>query len=290
MSRWLSLVLTFLAVTTAATAALAQSQFPADSRLKSITETKTIRIAYRTDATPFSFANDNHEAVGFSIDLCQLVTKSIAQQFGLQDLAIQWVPVDVHTRLTAVSGGQADLECGSTTVTLGRMQEVDFSNVIFVESTGMLVTRASNIANFAGMAGKKVAVVSGTTNGAAVMAQSRRDNIDVTLVNVNTRDEGMAALQSGKVDGYAADKLLLVGTQIKDPQTVVMLPDDLSIEAYAIVLPRGDWALRLAVNRGLAQIYRSGMIATVFKKWFAQLGLEPGVLARAAYALGGLSE
>ena len=140
------------------------------------------------------------------------------------------------------------------------------------------------------MAGKKIAVVSGTTNGAAVMAQSRRDNIDVTLVNVNTRDEGMAALQSGKVDGYAADKLLLVGTEIKDPQTVIMLPDDLSIEAYAIVLPRGDWALRLAVNSGLAQIFRSGMIATVFKKWFAQLGLEPGVLARAAYALGGLSE
>ena len=287
MSRWLSLVLAFFAVTTAA---MAQSQFPSDSRLKAITETKTIRIAYRTDATPFSFANDNHEAVGFSIDLCQLVTKSIAQQFGLQDLAIQWVPVDVHTRLTAVAGGQADLECGSTSVTLGRMKQVDFSNVIFVESTGILVTRASNIDSFAGMAGKKIAVVSGTTNGAAVMAQGRRDNIDVTLVNVNTRDDGMAALQSGQVDGYAADKLLLVGTEIKDPQTVIMLPDDLSIEAYAIVLPRGDWALRLAVNSGLAQIFRSGMIATVFKKWFAQLGLEPGVLTRAAYALGGLSE
>ena len=268
-----------------------RKKVPSDSRLKSITETKTIRIAYRTDATPFSFANDNHEAVGFSIDLCRLVTKSIAQQFGLQDLAIQWVPVDVHTRLTAVSGGQADLECGSTTVTLGRMKVVDFSNVIFVESTGMLVTHASNIQSFASMTGKKIAVVSGTTNGAAVMAQSRRDNIDVTLVNVNTRDEGMAALQSGKVDGYAADKLLLVGTQIKDPQTVVMLPDDLSIEAYAIVLPRGDWALRLAVNSGLAQIYRSGMIATVFKKWFAQpRSGASGVLARAAYALGGLSE
>ena len=287
MLRWPAFFLAFFVYTAAA---MAQSQVPADSHLKAITETKTIRIAYRTDATPFSFANGNHEAVGFSIDLCQLVTKSIAQQFGFQDLTIQWVPVDVHTRLTAVSGGQADLECGSSTVTLGRMKEVDFSNVIFVESTGMLVTRTSNIHAFAEMAGKKIAVVSGTTNGAAVMAQSRRDNINVTLVNVNTRDDGMAALQSGMVDGYAADKLLLVGTQIKDPQTLIMLPDDLSIEAYAVVLPRGDWALRLAVNTGLAQIYRSGMIATVFKKWFAQLGLEPGVLTRAAYALGGLSE
>ena len=287
MLRWASLVLAlFGSVATAS----AQFQIPSDSRLTAITGMKTIRIAYRSDATPFSFANDNGEATGFSIDLCRLVTTSIAQQFGLQDLKIQWVPVDVHTRLSAVSGGQADLECGSSTVTLGRMKEVDFSNIIFVESTGMLVTRASNIQAFSDMAGKKVAVVSGTTNGAAVTAQSRRDNIDVTLVTVNTRDDGMAALQSGKVDGYAGDKLLLVGTQVKDTQALVMLPDDLSIEAYAIVLPRGDWALRLAVNTGLAQIYRSGTIATVFKKWFGQLGLEPGVLPRAAYALGGLSE
>jgi glutamate/aspartate transport system substrate-binding protein len=287
MLRWLGLFLGFFVL---AVSASAQTPVPSDSRLKTISETKTIRIAYRTDATPFSFADARHQPIGFSIDLCQLVTKSMAQQLGLQDLSIQWVPVDVHTRLSAVSGGQADLECGSSTITLQRMKEVDFSNVIFVESTGMLVTRASKIHGFSEMAGKKVAVVSGTTNGAAVMAQSHRDNIDVTLVDVNTRDDGMAALQSGKVDGYAADKLLLVGTQVKDPQTLVMLPDDLSIEAYAIVVPRGDWALRLAVNTGLAQIYRSGTIVAVFKKWFAQLGLEPGVLTRAAYALGSLSE
>ena len=55
-------------------------------------------------------------------------------------------------------------------------------------------------------------------------------------------------------------------------------------------MPRSDRALRLAVNTGLAQIYRSGMIVTMFKTWFARLGLEPGVLTRAAYALGSLSE
>lgn len=273
-----------------AVSASAQFQYPPDSRLKSIFDSKTIRIAYRTDATPFAFANDAHEPAGFSIDLCGLVVKSIAQQFGLQELNIQFVPVDVHTRLSSVSGGQADLECGSSTITLERMKEVDFSNIIFVESTGMLVRRAANIHVFSDMAGMKVAVVSGTTNGAAVLQESRRDKFDVTLVNVNTRDDGMAALQSGKVDGYAGDKLLLVGTQVKDPQALVMLPDDLSIEAYAIVLPRGDWALRLAVNTGLAQVYRDGTIAAVFKKWFGQLGLQPGVLVRAAYALGGLPE
>ena len=176
---------------------------------------------------------------------------------------IEWVPVNVQTRFSAVSSGKADMECGSSTVTLGRMKEVDFSNVIFVESTGVVVARASNVKNFADMDGKKIAVISGTTNERAVREQSLKDNLNITLVTVNNRDEGVAALEAGKVDGYASDKLLLVGNQMKNASAYMMLPDDLSIESYAIALPRGDWALRLAVNTGLAQIYRSGQVVTL---------------------------
>ena len=35
-----------------------------------------------------------------------------------------------------------------------------------------------------------------------------------------------------------------------------MLPDDLSLEPYAIVLPLGDGDFRLAVNAALADFYR----------------------------------
>ena len=68
-----------------------------------------------------------------------------------------------------------------------------------------------------------------------------------------------------------------------------MLPDDLSIEPYAIVLPRGDWRLRLAVNAALADIYRSGQIVEVFNKWFAKIG-QPSPLVGAMYILGAISE
>jgi glutamate/aspartate transport system substrate-binding protein len=287
MLRWTSLFIAFFAFMASASA---QTQIPPDSRLKSITDKKVIRIAYRTDATPFAFANGQNEAVGFSVDLCQLVTKSIAQQFGLQDINIQWVPVTVQTRFSAISGGQADLECGSSTITLGRMKDVDFSNITFVESTGVVVARAANFQSLADMTGKKIAVISGTTNESAVMDQSRQRNLNITEVAVKDANEGIADLEAGKVDGYASDKLLLVGNHMKNAEAYVMLPDDLSIEPYGIALPRGDWALRLAVNTGLAEIYRGGAIVGVYKKWFGQLGLDPGVLAKAAYALGALPQ
>lgn len=287
MLRFAILSLAFFASLASASA---QAPIPSDSRLKSIVDNKTIRIAYRTDATPFSFKNDKGEPAGFSLELCQLVTQSIGQQFGVSDIKIEWVPVTVQTRFSAISSGQADMECGSSTITLGRMKEVDFSNITFVESTGVVVARAANFHSFTDMAGKKIAVVAGTTNEAAVNEQSRAHDLKITVVIVKDRDEGIDALESGKVDGYAGDKLLLVGTQAKHPETLVMLPDDLSIEAYAIALPRGDWALRLAVNTGLAPVFHSGRIFAGFERWFGQFGLQPGVLSEAAWALGALSD
>jgi glutamate/aspartate transport system substrate-binding protein len=261
---------------------------PADSRLKSIIAKKVIRIAYRADARPFAFVNDANEPLGYTVDLCKQVTKSIERQFNVPELKIEWVPVTVETRFSAVASGKADLECGSSTVTLGRMRDVDFSIFVFVESTGVLVGVASNVRAFADLAGKKIAVVAGTTNERAVAEQVKARGLNVTLVAVKDRDDASAALESGKVDGFASDKLLLAGAQLKHPEALVLLPEDLSIEQYAIVLPRGDWALRLAVNTGVAEIFRSGKTAELFERWF--FGLQPGVLLGALYALGRISD
>ena len=276
------------AVLMSAATVSAQSQVPSDSRLKSIIAKKLIRIAYRADARPFSFVNDANEPLGYTIDLCKQVTDSIGHQFGLPELKIEWVPVTVDTRFSAVAGGKADMECGSSTVTLGRMKEVDFSIFIFVESTGVLVTRASNIHSFAEMAGKKIAVVSSTTNARAVADQVRQQKLDVTLVLVKDRDDGVDALETGRVDGFASDKLLLAGAQVKKPEALALLPEDLSIEQYAIVVPRGDWAMRLAVNTGLAQIFRGGRTRGLFERWF--FGAHPGLLLDAVYALGRIAD
>ena len=273
-----------------ATLAFAQTDIPAGSRLKVITNTKTIKIAYRTDARPFSFVNEKNEPVGFTIDICKLVVGSIEQQTGISNLKIDWVPVTVKTRFATVASGKADMECGASTATLGRMKEVDFSNIVFVETTGMVVTRISNIRSFADMAGKKIAVAGGTTNEQAILAQMKQQKIEAMLISVKDGSEAIAMLESGNADGFASDKLLLVGAHMKDPQALVMLPDDLSVEPYAIVLPRGDWAFRLAVNTGLAQIFRDGRIVGIFKSWFDQIGLQMSPVLRIVYGLGALSD
>src|SRR5262245_2497431 len=153
----LRIVTLFIAVSFAASAAHAQ---PLEGRLKRIAETKTINIAYRADATPFSFTTaDRKEPEGYSIDLCKRLVSSIEGQIKVQGLKINWVPVTVQSRFDAVMKGRADLECGSSTITLARLKQVDFSSIIFVETTGLLVTAASGARSFSDLAGKTIAVV-----------------------------------------------------------------------------------------------------------------------------------
>ena len=270
--------------------AFAASDAPLGSRLRTITEKKAIKVAYRTDATPFAYLGPEKEPVGYTVDLCKLVVASIAKQNGIDTLKIDWVPVNAHTRFDAVKNRQADIECGSSTITLRRMGDVDFSSVTFVETTGIVVKADSGIDNASQLSGKKVAVIADTTNERALDNLRKQGKLDISLVLVKDRASGIAAINDRKADAFASDKLLLVGTDIGASAALKMLPDDLSFEPYGIALPRGDWALRLAVNTGLAQAYRNGQAADVFRKWFAQLGLKPSGLMTAVYQLGALPE
>lgn len=261
----------------------------ADSRIDQISTAKAIKIAYRTDATPFSFVKDN-EPVGYTIDICKIVVASLERRLNIQGLKVEWVPVTTQTRLEAIAKGTADMECGASTVTLGRMQQVDFSSFVFVQTTGLVTKTSSGITRAADLVGKKVAVISGTTNEQALNRINQGGQLKVTVLPVKDRAEGISVLESGGADAFAGDKILLAGAQYQNPQGLLMLPDDLSIEPYAIVLPLGDWKFRLAVNTGLAEMYRRGAIVPIYQKWFSSVGMEPGVLLETLYVLGALPE
>lgn len=247
--------------------ALVQAQAP--DTLKKIRDSKTVTVAYRTDALPFSF-EENKQPAGYTVELCKRVVASLEQQLKVQPLAVKWVAATSQNRMELVQKRQVDMECGATTATLSRMENVDFSSPVFVDTTGLLVRKSAGAKSLGGLAGKKIAVVGGTTNQKALDAALKKSLVSATVVAVKNRDEGVAALEAGTADALASDKLLLIGLagKVKDPSQYELLADDLGFEPYAIVLPRGDVSFRLAVNRALAQIYNSEAIVEVFRRTF----------------------
>ena len=60
------------------------------------------------------------------------------------------------------------------------------------------------------------------------------------------------------------------------------------IHQYALMMRR-DADFRLAVNRELARLYRSGDILNLYARWYGPLG-EPSTLLKAMYFLNALPE
>ena len=258
--------------------------------LKKIRDSKSVTVAYRTDALPFSFEKDKQPA-GYTVELCKRVIANLEQQLKIQPLQVKWVAATSQNRMDLVKNKQADMECGSTTATFSRMEQVDFSSPVFLDTTGLLVRKASGAASFTALAGKRIAVVGGTSNEKALRTALQKASISANVIVVSTRDDGVNALQAGSVDAFASDKILLIGIapKVKDATKYEMLAEDFGFEPYAIVLPRGDASFRLAVNRALAQIYRSDAIIEIFRGTFgADFSPSPALLVM--YGLGSLPD
>ena len=178
MGRILLFIVAFISISNAASAQILEG------RLKQIQESKVVRLAYRSDASPFSFANVQEQPDGYTIDLCKFIVHSIEMQLSAK-LTIDWVPVNTQNRFDAVATGLADMECGSSTVSFGRMLKVDFSSVIFMENTGLMVRANSGISSIGDLGGKRIAVIAGTTNETALTKEIQRRQLQVSLVRLN---------------------------------------------------------------------------------------------------------
>jgi glutamate/aspartate transport system substrate-binding protein len=259
--------------------------------LKKIKDSGTISIGYREQSVPFSFKADDGKPAGYSIDLCQRIVTGVQQQLKLPKLDVKWVAVTPETRMGAVVNGTIDLECGSTTNSLSRQEQVDFSHMTFVDGGSILIKAGDKMAAFQDLSGKKIGVIPGTTTDTAIRAALQKAFVPSQIVPVKDHREGLSALDSGTIDAYASDRVILIGLVVtaKDPAQYAIAEQYLSYEPYGFMMRRGDAAFRLAVNRVLSSLYRSGEIMQIYGRWFGKLG-KPGNLLIAMYALHALPE
>lgn len=250
-----------------------------------------IHLGYRTGAAPFSFRERDGKVRGYSVELCTRVASAIQKQLRLTALKVEWTALDAADRLDAVAKGKVDIECGTTTVTLARYERVDFSLPIFVDGGSVLTRTDAKLNQFSDLSGKRVAVIPDTTTETGLKREFTATNARTELVAVSDAVAGLALLLAGKVDGYAGDRIVLVSLRAgsADPAKLALLDRDFSFEPYALVVPRDDPDFRLAVNRALVEIYRSGDIDDIFYRWLGALG-RPGPLLHSMFYLNTLPE
>ena len=278
-------------VATAGCASLGPGASPSGT-LEKIKATKTIALGYRDSSIPFSYAGPAKEPLGYSVDLCTRVVEDLRRELELPDLQPKWVPVGVETRVRALLDGTIDLECGSTTNTLSRQERVDFSLTTFITGASLLALAASGVGDQLGAI--RIAVIPGTTTEqmvrSAITSMGATD-ADARLVAVKDHADGLAAVVDRRAEVYATDRAILMGLVMSasNPRQFALLDRYLSYEPYALMLRRGDPKFRLAVNRTLARLYRSGQVLDIYRRWFGQWG-DASPLTVGMYAVEGLPE
>jgi ABC-type amino acid transport substrate-binding protein len=135
-------------------------------------------------------------------------------------------------------------------------------------------------------------VITGTTTETA-LAKFLKDQFvtSVQLVPVKDHVEGRTALENATVDAFASDQAILIALALtaKDPKRFALADGLFSYEPYAFMLKRNDASFRLAVNRALATVYRTGEILPIYDSWFGALG-KVGDAIEAMYMINGLPD
>ena len=230
-----------------------------------------VRIGYREEAVPFSFAAPGRPPEGYSLDLCQAIVEEAALALKAS-LEVEYRPVTPADRIELVTSGRIDLECGSTTETAERRREVAFSPTIYLAATRLLVKRGSAVASSRELPGRTVAVVAGTTAAATMQDLASGRLRGLRVAEVADYPRAFAVLEAGQVDAFAADDVILAGllSQQRLRGRFITVGERLSLEPYAIAYARDDAEFQRVVRAAFRRMAASRELRATYDKWFVR--------------------
>ncbi|MGN6462459.1 MAG: amino acid ABC transporter substrate-binding protein, partial [Pseudolabrys sp.] len=237
-----------------ATAAFLIPAVASAATLERIEASGTVRLGFREDARPYSFKDSAGKPAGYIVELCREVVDRLKP--GQRNLKAEFVRLAPSERFEAVREGRVDILCDPASVTMERRAMVDFSIPTFLDGTSVLYRADRPVHAFEDLAGKRVAVLGGTTTADNLRIGMRQVNITAPVTEVADHRDGLRLLTADKIDAYFGDRAILAALLYQGPMPGIELSRRyFSYETYALALPRGDDAFRLAVDRALAELY-----------------------------------
>ena len=252
---------------TASVSASAQSLGPT---LDKISQRGIVFLGHRESAVPFSFVSSgNDQPQGFSIEICGHVLSAIEAKLG-KKVATVPVVMSANSRIMMVKTGMADIECGVTTNTVGRAQQVAFSTTFYVAEVKGLVPLALAGKSHKDLANKRIVTTVGSTADRLVKLASMSRGISIRSLVGRDNGNSMEMLVKGEADVYVADDALLLGLRAAaaNPENYVLLDEGYSVEPYGLILPKDDPQFKQLVDEVLVGLMKSGEMERIYNKWF----------------------
>jgi polar amino acid transport system substrate-binding protein len=237
-------------------AKLPQSQA---AELEEIVQRGYLTVAVKDNLRPLGFIESNGGFAGLEIDLAH----QLAQELLGNSEAIALQPVSNEQRIPVLLNGQVDLVIARVTATDSRSRLVDFSAPYYLDGTAM-VTRTATMQHLSDLSRQKIAVLNGSTTIAVIRSLLPA----ATLVGVDSYQEALIALESGRAIAFAADASILSGW-VQEHTQYHLMPALLSTEALCVVLPKGNQYtdLRQRVNEAIDRLQQNGWLEERISYW-----------------------
>ena len=167
---------------------------------------------------------------------------------------------------------------------------MDFSLTTFVDGAGLMIT-PDGPRNLQELAGRTIGVLANTTTKQELRRSLSDAGLTAEVIPAKTHAEGLAMLDNGRVSAYFADRSILLGliNSSKAPERLRISDVFLTIETYALALPRSDDDFRLEIDTALSHIYGSGEINSILERTFGR-GFQPGAALQVVYLISGLPD
>lgn len=204
----------------------------------------------------FSLQDANKTWRGFDVDFCRAVAAAI---FGSPQ-KVAFVPLTAVDRFDALSSGKIDLLARNTTWTLSRDigLGLDFAGVSYYDGQGFMTRSENGLTSALQLSSARICLVSGTTSVQNAQNYFDQNNIKVTLLQFEKRQDATKAYVSRQCDAYSADRSALASerTQLEDGDEHIVLPEVISKEPLGPVTRQDDpvwsetvrWVLFLLIN------------------------------------------
>jgi ABC-type amino acid transport substrate-binding protein len=251
----------------------------------------TIRLGYRADARPFAYKDESGQPAGYSVALCRSLVDAAKREPGLAGLRVEWVPIAVEERFTAVQQGRIDVLCGAETVTLARRALVSFSLPIFPGGVAAAVRADAPARLRQVLAGRgqtyhpvwrasassvlqarAFSAVQGTTADTWLTGRIRDLQVIADVTRVSGYDAGIQALVDRRSDAFFGERAVLLDAVKRHPAAaeLAVIDRQFTYEPIALAFARGDEEFRLVVDRALSRLYSSGQLGTLYAQTFGE--------------------
>ena len=229
-------------------------------------------LAHRESSVPFSYLDADKKPIGYALDLCLRVVDAVRAKLRLSALPVKYLPVTAASRIQTIAGGQADLECGSTTNNAERRQQVAFTVPHFIAGARFLVRSDSTVSTLNGFQGLKLVSTKGTTPLKAITAANTDRLMGITVLEAPDHARAVEMVEKGEADGFAMDDVLLYGLMAArpDPKKLKVVGKFLSIEPLAIMLSKDDAEFKRIVDNEMKRLVRSREAHALYERWFSQ--------------------